>query len=91
MKRLQEVPGMQIIGKSLNKIGVVSFVIDGIAPERIGEILDSHGVAVRVGHHCAQPILRRFGVERTVRVTLALYNTEAEIDLMIDILKSMIR
>lgn len=91
MKRLQEVPGIQIIGKSLNKIGVISFVIDGIAPERIGGILDRHGIAVRVGHHCALPILRRFGVEETVRVALAIYNTEAEIDFMIDVLRSMIR
>jgi cysteine desulfurase/selenocysteine lyase len=91
MQRLQEIPGLRLIGRSPDKIGVSSFVIDGVSLEYIGKILDQHGIAVRVGHHCAQPILRRFGVEQTVRSSLALYNTQKEIDYMIDVLKMLIR
>lgn len=89
-RRLNEVPGLRIIGNAADRIGVLSFVIDGFSPEVIGEELDRNGVAVRVGHHCAQPILRRFGLEQTVRSSLALYNTEYEVDFMVDVLRRLV-
>jgi SufS family cysteine desulfurase len=91
LMRLQEIPGLKLIGRSKERIGVLSFLIDGIAPERVGAELDRNGIAVRVGHHCAQPIHRRFGIEGSIRPSLALYNTKEEIDLMIDILKKLIQ
>jgi len=77
---LSEVPGLRIIGTAAEKAGVISFVMDGITVEEIGKALNLEGIAVRAGHHCAQPILRRFGVEATVRPTFALYNTFADVD-----------
>jgi cysteine desulfurase / selenocysteine lyase len=77
---LNTVPGLRIIGTAREKVGVLSFVMDGIPTEEIGDYLNREGIAVRAGHHCAQPILRRFGVESTVRATLALYNTCEDID-----------
>jgi cysteine desulfurase / selenocysteine lyase len=72
---LQRIPGLHIIGTAKEKAGVLSFVIDGFRTEEIGDYLNRNGIAVRSGHHCAQPILRRFGLESTVRASLALYNT----------------
>ena len=77
---LSEVSGLRIIGTAAEKAGVISFVMDGITVEEIGKALSAEGIAVRAGHHCAQPILRRFGVESTVRPTFALYNTFADVD-----------
>jgi len=77
---LTDVPGLRIIGTAAEKAGVISFVMDGVAVEEIGKALSSEGIAVRAGHHCAQPILRRFGVESTVRPSFALYNTFADVD-----------
>ena len=77
---LLQVPGLRIIGTAKEKAGVLSFVLNGFRTEEIGDYLNRRGIAVRGGHHCAQPILRRFGVESTVRATLALYNTCEEID-----------
>jgi len=77
---LQCIPGLHIIGTAKEKAGVLSFVMDGFRTEEIGDYLNRKGIAVRGGHHCAQPILRRFGVESTLRATLALYNTCEEID-----------
>jgi len=79
-ERLAPIPRLRIIGTAAEKAGVVSFVLDGIAPEAVGRALNEEGIAVRSGHHCAQPILRRFGLEATVRPSFALYNTFAEID-----------
>ncbi len=79
-ERLTPIPRLRIIGTAAEKAGVVSFVLDGIPPESVGKALNSEGIAVRSGHHCAQPILRRFGLEATVRPSFALYNTFAEID-----------
>jgi len=78
--RLREVPGLRIIGTAADKAGVLSFVFDGYKTEDMGGLLNKEGIAVRSGHHCAQPILRRFGLEATVRASLALYNTCADID-----------
>jgi len=77
---LLRVPGLHIIGTAREKAGVLSFILDGVPTEQIGDLLNREGIAVRAGHHCAQPILRRFGLERTVRASLALYNTCADID-----------
>ena len=80
---LSAIPGLTIIGTAAEKAGVISFVLDGFRSEDVGEALDREGIAVRSGHQCAQPILRRFGQETTVRPSLALYNTCAEIDVLI--------
>lgn len=77
---LRCIPGLRIIGTAPEKAGVLSFVIDGLKTEEIGKALNQEGIAVRAGHHCAQPILRRFGVESTVRPSLALYNNHADLD-----------
>jgi cysteine desulfurase / selenocysteine lyase len=86
---LQEVPGLRLIGTAPDKAGVLSFVLDGHKTEDVGSALNQEGIAVRAGHHCAQPILRRFGVESTVRPSLALYNTCADIDALIAALKKL--
>lgn len=83
---LKEVKGLRLIGTAPDKASVLSFVIDGYQTEEIGAILNKEGIAVRSGHHCAQPILRRFGVESSVRPSLAFYNTCAEIDLLVNVL-----
>jgi cysteine desulfurase/selenocysteine lyase len=77
---LADIPGLRIIGTAAEKAGVISFVLNDIPPEEVGRALNQEGIAVRAGHHCAQPILRRFGVEATVRPSLAFYNTHADID-----------
>jgi cysteine desulfurase/selenocysteine lyase len=85
-KELGRVPGLRIIGTAPEKAGVLSFVIDGLRTEDLGHALDQEGIAVRAGHHCAQPILRRFGLESTVRASLAPYNTCEDIDALVDAL-----
>ncbi|HXZ32047.1 MAG TPA: aminotransferase class V-fold PLP-dependent enzyme, partial [Terriglobales bacterium] len=79
-EQLQRIPGLRLIGTAKEKAGVLSFVLDGYRTEDVGAALNRQGIAVRAGHHCAQPILRRFGVESTVRPSLAFYNTCEEID-----------
>jgi cysteine desulfurase/selenocysteine lyase len=80
---LCQIPGLTLIGTAPDKAGVLSFVLDGIRTEDVGAALDKEGIAVRSGHHCAQPILRRFGVESTVRASLAPYNTKQDIDALV--------
>jgi cysteine desulfurase/selenocysteine lyase len=77
---LSEIPGLRIIGTAAEKAGVISFVLKDVPPEEVGHALNEEGIAVRAGHHCAQPILRRFGLEATVRPSLAFYNTYGDID-----------
>jgi cysteine desulfurase/selenocysteine lyase len=77
---LSRIPGLRIVGTAREKAAVLSFVIDGIHPHDIGTVLDRQGIAVRTGHHCAQPVMDRFGVPATTRASLAFYNTFAEID-----------
>jgi cysteine desulfurase/selenocysteine lyase len=79
-EQLLRVPGLRLIGTAAEKAGVLSFVLDGQRTEDVGGALDQEGIAVRSGHHCAQPILRRFGLESTVRASLAPYNTVDDID-----------
>jgi cysteine desulfurase/selenocysteine lyase len=73
-------PGVRLIGTAREKAGVLSFVMEGIHPHDVGTVLDDEGVAVRAGHHCAQPVMQRFGIPATVRASFAFYNTPSEID-----------
>jgi cysteine desulfurase/selenocysteine lyase len=84
---LLTIPGLRIIGTAKEKAGVMSFVINGHKVEEIGQALAAEGIAVRAGHHCAQPALRRFGLEGTVRPSLALYNDQSDIDALIEALR----
>ncbi|PIF69629.1 aminotransferase class V-fold PLP-dependent enzyme [Flavobacterium sp. 2] len=86
-KRLSEIEGLKIYGTGKNKASVVSFNIDGIHPYDIGSIIDKLGIAVRTGHHCAQPIMNFFCIPGTIRASFSFYNTKEEIDLMVDAVK----
>lgn len=88
---LQSVSGLRLIGTAANKASVMSFTLEGYNTEEVGKVLNQHGIAVRSGHHCAQPILRRFGVEKTVRPSLAFYNTTEEIDRLVAVLHQLRR
>ena len=81
--RLAEIPGLRLVGTAREKAGVVSFVMDGVHPHDLGTVLDQQGVAVRTGHHCAQPLMERFGVPATARASFGLYNTVAEVDRLV--------
>jgi cysteine desulfurase/selenocysteine lyase len=81
--RVQEVTGVRIIGTAADKASVLSFVMDGVHPHDIGTILDDDGIAIRTGHHCAQPVMERFGIPATARASFAFYNTKEEIDVFI--------
>jgi cysteine desulfurase/selenocysteine lyase len=83
-EKLVRIPGLTMIGTSPEKAGVLSFVLDGQRTEDVGAALDKEGIAVRSGHHCAQPILRRFGLEASVRASLAFYNVCEDIDALVD-------
>lgn len=82
-EKLAEIPGMRFIGTAEKKCSVISFVIDGTHPYDVGVILDKLGIAVRTGHHCAQPVMDRFGIPGTIRASLAVYNTKEEIDILV--------
>jgi cysteine desulfurase / selenocysteine lyase len=82
-REMLRVPGLRIIGTAREKAGVLSFVLEGFRTEEVGAALNREGIAVRSGHHCAQPTLRRFGLETTVRPSLALYNSFEDIDAMV--------
>lgn len=88
-EQLRQIPGLRLIGTANKKASVLSFVLDGYRTEEIGQALNKEGIAVRTGHHCAQPILRRFGLETTVRPSLAFYNTFDEIDLLVKVLRNL--
>jgi cysteine desulfurase/selenocysteine lyase len=83
---LKQISGLRLIGTAPEKAGVLSFTLEGFKTEEVGAALNRSGIAVRSGHHCAQPILRRFGVESSVRPSLALYNTCADIDALVSAL-----
>ncbi|PJZ79043.1 family 2A encapsulin nanocompartment cargo protein cysteine desulfurase [Leptospira neocaledonica] len=89
-KELKKIPGLKMIGTAPDKAGVLSFVLEGFKTEDVGRYLAQEGIAVRSGHHCAQPILRRFGLESTVRPSLAFYNTCEDIDALIRALYDLI-
>jgi cysteine desulfurase/selenocysteine lyase len=86
---LQPIPGVRLIGTAHDKASVLSFVLKGYTTEEVGKALNEEGIAVRTGHHCAQPILRRFGVETTVRPSLAFYNTCEEVDRFIAVIRRL--
>ena len=79
-KLLSAIPGLRLIGTALDKTGVLSFVMEGVHPHDLGTVLDREGIAIRTGHHCAQPLMERFGVPATARASLAVYNTFEELD-----------
>ena len=80
MQKLQKIPGFRIIGAAREKAAVVSFWLDEIHPHDVGTILDKEGIAIRTGHHCAQPVMERFKIPATSRASFAFYNTKEEVD-----------
>jgi cysteine desulfurase/selenocysteine lyase len=88
-RELTKIKGLRLIGTAAEKASVLSFVLDGYSVVEVGKHLSNHGIAVRAGHHCAQPILRRFGLEATVRPTLALYNTYQDVDALVKALREL--
>lgn len=83
-ERLGEIEGLRIIGTAQHKASIVSFVLDGVHPHDIGTVLDDDGVAIRAGHHCAQPLMQHFGVAATARASFAFYNTPSEVEALAD-------
>ena len=84
---IQELPGVRIIGTARHKASILSFVLDGVHPHDIGTIVDQEGVAIRTGHHCAQPVMARFGVPATARASFAMYNNREDVDALIAALR----
>ncbi len=82
-EQLSKIEGLKIIGQAKEKVSVISFVIEGIHPQDIGVILDQQGIAIRTGHHCTQPLMKRFGIPGTSRASFAVYNTKEEIDKLV--------
>jgi cysteine desulfurase / selenocysteine lyase len=82
-REMNKVPGVRIIGTAEKKAGVLSFTVDGVHPHDVGTLLNDEGIAVRTGHHCAQPVMQRFGIPATSRASFALYNTLAEVDALV--------
>jgi len=78
-EQAQRIPGLRLIGTAPEKAGILSFVVDGIHPHDLGTILDADGVAIRAGHHCAMPVMTRFGIPGTARASFALYNDEEDV------------
>ena len=89
MSELKKINGLHLIGTASDKASVLSFILDGHSNEEVGARLNELGIAVRTGHHCAQPVLRRFGLEGTVRPTLALYNSFEDIDALVKGIRSL--
>ncbi len=89
--QLKSIDGVKLIGEAKHKVSVASFVIDGVHPQDVGILLDNQGVAVRTGHHCTQPLMKRFGIPGTIRASFAMYNTMEEIDVMIQALNKAIK
>jgi cysteine desulfurase/selenocysteine lyase len=88
-RRLGEVEGLKIYGTAKEKASILSFTLDGIHAHDVGTIVDREGVAIRVGHHCAQPLMERFGVAATARASMGLYNTPEEIDVLVKALNKV--
>jgi cysteine desulfurase/selenocysteine lyase len=82
-RQISAIPGVTIVGRAKEKAGVISFVLENVHPHDIGTILDREGVAIRTGHHCAQPVMDRFGLPATARASFGLYNTRAEVDALV--------
>ena len=88
-KRVSAFPGIKLIGTARQKAGVLSFVMEGVHPHDIGTILDQEGIAIRTGHHCAQPVMERYGIPATARASFGLYNTKEEIDALVSGIKKV--
>lgn len=88
-ERISAIEGIRIIGTAREKAGVLGFVLGGVHPHDIGTILDDQGIAIRAGHHCAQPVMERYGVPATARASFAFYNTRAEVDTLVDALSTV--
>lgn len=86
---MTSIEGVRLVGTALHKASVLSFVLQGHTTDEVGQALNAEGIAVRTGHHCAQPILRRFGLEGTVRPSLAFYNTCDEVDRMVAVVRGL--
>ena len=86
-EQLSEIDGIRFIGEAERRSGLVSFIIDGIHPYDLGTIIDKMGVAVRTGHHCAEPVMTRFGIPGTVRASFAMYNTMEEVEIFVNAVK----
>lgn len=91
MESLLKIPGLCVIGTALNKISVISFIMRNLSPDQAAQHLEKEGIAVRTGHHCAQPALERFGLTDTLRVSLGLYNTKEEVDTLCSVLHQLAR
>lgn len=89
-QKLEQIDGLRIIGTAPEKAGVISFLVDGAHAQDIGLLIDQLGVAIRTGHHCAQPVLARFGIEATCRASLAVYNTPEEVDAFVEALQRVL-
>jgi cysteine desulfurase/selenocysteine lyase len=88
---LNKIPGLRLIGTAPSKTGVISFIVDGLSPEQLARNLDREGIAVRAGHHCAQPTMQHYGVTGTVRVSLGIYNNRDEIDFLGEMIRKSLR
>ncbi|WP_274969117.1 aminotransferase class V-fold PLP-dependent enzyme [Succinimonas amylolytica] len=87
LRELRGVPGLTLVGTARDKASALAFKLSGYSDEEVGRRLDSFGIAVRTGHHCAQPVLRRFGYESAVRPTLGIYNSPEDIDVLVRALR----
>jgi cysteine desulfurase/selenocysteine lyase len=81
--KVSKITGVKLIGTAKEKAGVLSFIMEGVHPHDVGTILDQEGIAIRTGHHCAQPVMHRFGVPATARASFGLYNTKEEVDVLV--------
>ena len=81
--RVRELDGVRLIGTAREKAAVLSFVVEGVHPHDVGAVLDDEGIAIRAGHHCAQPLMRRLGVPATARASFSFYNTRDEVDALV--------
>ena len=82
--RLADIKGLRFIGPARERAGALSFVLEGIHPHDVGTILDQDGIAIRTGHHCAQPVMERFGIPATCRASFGMYNTREEVDELVN-------
>ena len=89
-EKLKEIPGLKIIGEANEKIGVISFIVDGLHHFDIGMMLDAKGIAVRTGHHCTQPLMDSYGIDGTVRVSFSIYNTLEEVSIFVESLRQIV-
>lgn len=90
MDSLRTIPNLNIIGNAMRKVGVISFAIPDIPPDEIARLLDQYGIAVRAGHHCAQPLMKRYGQNSLLRISLGLYNSREEIDKLTEVIRQKV-